>query len=558
MDHVFIADTNLFFECKRLEDLPWSDLGADPVVIALTKPVLGEIDKHKKSGGRTRRRAIEISQRVRGMLENQASEEVIREAGPRVLLRLLAIIKPDPDLEQALDYTQNDDRIVGTVAAMAKDQNFPSVTFLSDDGVASSTAHGLGLPFRLIPGSWKRPPEETTEAKRIRELEKDLSTYRAQEPRIALRDAAEGAERSVVRRVPNPLARPDIDRLVETLRARHPMRESFDPPPARTLDDGTEISYEMPDAEAVATYKDETYPGWIARCRSVLETLHERRVENEPALTLTVGLVNGGTRPASRLLISFEARGNISLRRPGEGVNPDEGGEAPASRAVPMPRLPAPPAAPSIREIIRRPALSPGIDISSLSPGFDSASLRVPAAGLRISDLGLRGLGLENLGGVGAAVAQFEGLARLTDAYRLPDSLTQAARLAQEHERLFRPSAMEWAGMRLPEPSFDPALTQSLVPPKHNPEAFYFDDWPPGIVVKTGALTCGLFRHQDQEELFWVEVVFPPEGNTSGAVHCKVQAENLTEPVTLTIPVSRRIEHVDLLAAAEKIVADCG
>lgn len=86
MEHAFVADTNLFFECKRLEEIPWFDLAVDPIVIALTKPVLAEIDKHKKSGGRTRKRAIEISGRIRGMLATLPPEVVIQNAGPRVVL----------------------------------------------------------------------------------------------------------------------------------------------------------------------------------------------------------------------------------------------------------------------------------------------------------------------------------------------------------------------------------------------------------------------------------------------------------------------------------------
>ena len=35
-----VADTNLFFECKALEELRWDELGYDPIVILLTKPVL--------------------------------------------------------------------------------------------------------------------------------------------------------------------------------------------------------------------------------------------------------------------------------------------------------------------------------------------------------------------------------------------------------------------------------------------------------------------------------------------------------------------------------------
>jgi hypothetical protein len=31
MEVHLVADTNLFFECKALEELPWSELGYDPV-----------------------------------------------------------------------------------------------------------------------------------------------------------------------------------------------------------------------------------------------------------------------------------------------------------------------------------------------------------------------------------------------------------------------------------------------------------------------------------------------------------------------------------------------
>ena len=74
MELHLVADTNLFFECKSLEQLPWLELGYDPVVILLTKPVLDEIDKHKKATGRTRARALDIFGRVRVMLASSAQE----------------------------------------------------------------------------------------------------------------------------------------------------------------------------------------------------------------------------------------------------------------------------------------------------------------------------------------------------------------------------------------------------------------------------------------------------------------------------------------------------
>jgi hypothetical protein len=69
---------------------PWLDLA----VIALTKPVIGEIDKHKKGGGRTRKRALDINGRIRSMLVSGQPESVIHEASPRVILRLMPVVPP--------------------------------------------------------------------------------------------------------------------------------------------------------------------------------------------------------------------------------------------------------------------------------------------------------------------------------------------------------------------------------------------------------------------------------------------------------------------------------
>src|SRR5882762_2938177 len=74
MELHLVADTNLFFEFKPLGQLPWGELGGDPVVILLTKPVLDEIDRHKKGTGRTRDRALDIFNRFRTMLTSGVAE----------------------------------------------------------------------------------------------------------------------------------------------------------------------------------------------------------------------------------------------------------------------------------------------------------------------------------------------------------------------------------------------------------------------------------------------------------------------------------------------------
>lgn len=479
MEHAFVADTNLFFECKRLEELPWSDLVVDPVVIALTKPVMGEIDKHKKGGGRTRKRAIEISGRIRGMLAAQPPEIVIQETGPHVVLRLMPIVQPDPELASSLDYTINDDRIVGTVATLSKDERFASVSLLTDDSVAASTAQGLGVSFFLIPESWKRPPEETTEAKRIKELEKDISTYRAQEPSISIADVSgDPARAHVIRRIALALERPEIDLLIDKLKARHHIKQDFATRESESQADGTEISYEAPNAETIEKYMSEAYPKWIGACRSIFEKLHNGRIEPEAEAALTFGVANGGTRPASRMRVSFKAIGNIHLSRDAHDPDNDEDqdGNDGKSALHPFPELPAPPVAPVVRRVVKRP--------STPSKGVDIATLRVPSTGLRLSELeevwrGVKGLDshfasirgaqstFDNLYGSGALAEFARGVGPISDMMRIAKEQDRLRSSLFEPNGIARSTYLDVSPVRLPP-----------IPEKHNPERFYYDEWP--------------------------------------------------------------------------------
>lgn len=104
----------------------------------------------------------------------------------------------------------------------------------------------------------------------------------------------------------------------------------------------------------------------------------------------------------------------------------------------------------------------------------------------------------------------------------------------------------------------DILISRPFIPAKHDPEGFYFDDWKPNLPVKSGALTCDLFRHQATEQTFNLEVLFPKAGDVKGSVLCRVQAENLTKPVEARISVSRIIEYFDLTEVAEELVDAVG
>lgn len=556
MEYLYVADTNLFFEGKRLEDLPWEELGVDPIVIALTKPVQAEIDKHKKGGGRTRKRALEMFSRVRVMLETKTTEVVIRQASPRVILRMMVGVLPDPAHSEVLDYVTADDRIVGIVAALSKTNNYASVSLMTDDGGAAMTASGLGLTFQLLDESWKREPVISEKDKQIEDLTKDLAAYRAQEPSITVENISPPeANAHVIRQVPTPLPALSIEAMMQHLEREHPMVEDFSAPETQLEADGTEISYIAPSDEDVSTYKERDYPNWITRCRTDFGNLQEGREEKETAVVVSFGLRNIGTRPASKLRISFEAVGNILLVRRTEDEDDGEKNEQEPRTSYPrITTLVPAPAAPSPRKVVKLPPKPQVLRTT----GIATLASQV-GTGTRTGNLGLRGVGsaFDEIIRAGSAFDSFRQTGILADLASGRSAFDDVLGLGSHHAMMHGLIDQPDIGVlsHMPERNLTNMLiSRPFIPPRHNPEGFYFDEWRPDVPVKTGSLVCDLFRHQGSEETFEVEVLFPKDGTVRAAVLCRVQAENLTKPVEMRIPVSRTIEHFDLTNIAQKLV----
>ena len=203
-----------------------------------------------------------------------------------------------------------------------------------------------------------------------------------------------------------------------------------------------------------------------------------------------------------------------------------------------------------MRRIVRRPSVPARRDV---------AALNAPTAALLLSELARAGSALESFAGMRPALAEIERFTNAANAFRIPASVGRlfgSRRSRNGFPGHCREEAIGYfAEMR--DRQFDMAIMRPPLPARHDPEAFYYEDWPPDVAVKRGALTCDLFRHRANEELFAFEILLPEDSDVSGAVQCKVEAENLTEPVTRHVQVSRAIERYDLLEAAEALVASC-
>ncbi|MCP1760956.1 hypothetical protein [Bradyrhizobium japonicum] len=557
MELHLVPDTNLFFEFKALDQLPWAELGHDPVVLLLTKPVLDEIDKHKKAGGRTRDRALDIFGRFRAMLESQANDSEVQPAGPRVLLRRMTMVRPDPDIEEHLDYNRPDERLIGIVSTLSKGARGYQVKLFTDDGGPAGLAQDLGVPFKMIPQAWRRPPAETTEAKQIRDLKKVVEVYQNQEPRVAIRCETEGGDGivTVAGKTAIPLTETELEELIEALRLKHPPREDFTPPDPTTSTDTwgatKTATYSAPSADDVANYRDRLYPKWLDDCRAALRRVHVGRDEQSPSVKLQWALSNDGSRPAERVRVEFVAEGHVELLRPRPAQDDDEDDTEPnAVSTEPLRRIPTPPKPPEF-----------GKTIATSQPTRTTPSTAVPARGVPLSSL--RGMN-HALGNFAVPKSAAERLA-IGGAFAHPISaemrrMHDAIKGFSRHDALMRsilnPTVSSMAErVQMPIRHLSPP---SFLPPRPpDPEKFHPAAWPAGIPVRTGALTCQLWRHQADEEVFEFDVVFDKEGDARGVIECTVHADNITVPPQKKVVVERKVEAVSMLDVARAMVEAC-
>ena len=556
MEAHLVADTNLFFEFKALEELQWKELGYDEIVILLTKPVLDEIDKHKKGSGRTRARALEIWGRVRGMLTASTSEVEIQSASPKVMLRLISNVKPNPDLKEELDYTKTDEKLVGIVSILKSQTTNVAVFLFTDDAGPASTAAGLGVPFLMINKEWRRPASETTEEKKIKELEKDLSVYRAQEPSIAIECVTDQMLLNSTRKIAAPLTNEEIEATLTALRAKFPLIEDFSPPPhsvqTKTSGEVTKTEYSCPPLDDINNYRDTLYPEWISQCRTILKSLHQGRSEVAPPLLLRWSLTNNGTRPASQVRVEFEVKGQLELQRISISGNRGKDEKVANSQEqkpeLSTSRFPSAPFAPRFLEHITITAPPAGSNVIHKSDFNYLATGSLLAEHKKFSDL-VKGILIPS---INPSFGYLDQIGMATDTTKLLKQQLSILK-APAFDAMLRPSPIEMVSIAQTRP-WD--IPMPHIRMHQDPESFYYD-WPSNRKVKKGALTCELWRHQADAESFEFEVIFATEGNVRGLVECTVHAENLTNPVQAKVVVERKVEHLNLLDLAMTMVANC-
>lgn len=295
------ADTNLFLHYKPLDQVDWSKLGDfDSIEVVVCPPVQREIDALK--GGREGRRSERARKTASILLEiAQHGPQQQRTASPNVMLDLYVTSQPKQDLADKLDYSQNDDRIIGHLAQFIEDNPSADAHLLTRDSGPVLKAKNLGIPYKIIPDEWLLPPEPDDKDRKIQQLTRQLEESQAQEPEFNFSCDQMSADRrgkvEIAYRAFQPLASRERDQLLESLRNRYPP----------TVLNPNEIK-----AKAISNYMERDYPAWISECQMRMDVVHSV-VQLEHCPELTVSIQNIGSRPARNTLIEIRASENIGL-----------------------------------------------------------------------------------------------------------------------------------------------------------------------------------------------------------------------------------------------------
>ena len=154
------ADSNLFLHYKSLKQIDWSSLGDfDNFEVVACRTAQREIDalKDGRSGGRSdrARRAASILPKIA-----QHGPQVQRGASPRVVLKLYGASQPKQVIGAQLDYSQNDNRIIGHMPQCITDSST-----LAHDPADIDSHRSMGS--REIGAAKRRKPEADNSSKLI-------------------------------------------------------------------------------------------------------------------------------------------------------------------------------------------------------------------------------------------------------------------------------------------------------------------------------------------------------------------------------------------------------
>lgn len=321
---VLFPDTNVFLQCKKLNELSWEGFpDADTIELLVGTPIQDEIDRLKHDGNHRRaRRARDANSLFRDMLNDPSGTIVVREQSPRVTLGFAPAMAADHAIPPTLDMTRADDRLIDEVLQFRLRNQ--SAQILSDDTgmLLRCRRHGVTC-FRIDP-TWILPAENDERDREIQNLRSKLRRFEQTEPKFEL--SIKNAEGAVIRElsatVPayDELSPADIGRLVRQIVAQHPKATDFGvSPPERPAPNGaldrivaSMHEWRAPSQQEIQEY-GVAYDNWAEAIERDLDRLSFLLNVSSRIASFRVEIQNSGYCPADEVLVRITAHAGLRL-----------------------------------------------------------------------------------------------------------------------------------------------------------------------------------------------------------------------------------------------------
>ncbi len=219
----------------------------------------------------------------------------------------------------------------------------------------------MGVPWLIIEDSWLRPSKQTKEQKEIETLNRELKTYKLQEPSFSLEVNECKDHKPKVSYIETrfiPLTSSEVAEAINQLKGLHPIRSNFEPPKPKSTKNIltgtiTTTTYEKPSQDDIDAYQNEAHPNWLKRCEKIFFDLHKYPFEVRQPFLIKFEISNIGAKPAYSVRLEFNCKGSIRLKRisDSEELDSNENTEI-VTKTIDQVRLPRPPEPPQFKKSI--------------------------------------------------------------------------------------------------------------------------------------------------------------------------------------------------------------
>ena len=322
---IFFLDTNIFLQCKKLEELPWGEVSDDDILLLIPRAVQEEIDRNKQDGNSRRsKRARQATSFMRNLLISDNETITIKDSKPLVQISFSPPIKLSKDISDILDLNYPDDRIIAEALEYKKINPNQRVLLISHDTNILLTAKRCNLPFFAIPDHWLLQPEPDSRDKKIIELERQLKEVQKTSPLIKIESFGDSGdpieELSFNLVVFEDFNGDELGEIIGEVKKMYPMETDFQNIP-EVHKHFEKIGLKMfeyipPSDKEIDKYQKEEYPNWLKQVDNFIRTLPNKLEMQSRQTSFSMEISNIGNFPAENVIFNFKALGGILFTSP--------------------------------------------------------------------------------------------------------------------------------------------------------------------------------------------------------------------------------------------------